>query len=247
MLQVPPGRCPRRRPRRAAGPARAGGGRPPRRRHGQSGRRAATQVVHDVAGTVRVLDAAVAARAARSSACGGPGPGRRRAGHPRRAVHEYLAPTRSATASPTPRWSCPRCTALGRPRPASRVVAVFVQRALAGEPCVVHGDGASRGTCSTWTTRSTPSSRALDRADGATVEVGTGIATTIGDLQAAVVRVAGVDRGTGGSAGPTSRARSSSIPVGLRAARLEAVDHARGRPRRRGRRASGVNSRRSTP
>ena len=161
----------------------------------KTGRRAPSQVVHDVAGTVRVLDAAVAVGSRKLVCVAG---ARSQAdvvrGIPARAVHEYLAAyqDRHGLAHTTvvlPTVYGPRQT----PATESSVVAVFVQRALAGEPCVVHGDGTQARDLLYVDDAVDALVKALDRADGATIEVGTGEVTTIAELQAAVARAAGVE------------------------------------------------------
>jgi UDP-glucose 4-epimerase len=161
----------------------------------KSGRRAATQVVHDVAGTVHVLDAAVAAGARKVVCVAG---ARSQAdvvrGIPARAVHEYLTAyeDRHGLAHTTivlPTVYGPRQTTATE----SSVVAVFVQRALAAQPCVVHGDGTQTRDLLYVDDAVDALVRALQHADGATVEVGTGDQTTVSELQAAVAAVAGVE------------------------------------------------------
>jgi len=161
----------------------------------KAARRAATQVVHEVAGTVHVLDAAVAAGARKVVCVAG---ARAQAdvvrGIPARAVHEYLAAyqDRHGLAHTTvvlPTIYGPRQT----PATESSVVAVFVQRALAGQTCVVHGDGTQTRDLLYVDDAVDALVRAMGHADGATVEVGTGIATTVSDLHATVARVAGVE------------------------------------------------------
>lgn len=161
----------------------------------KAGRRAPAQVVHDVAGAVRVLDVAVASGVRKVVCVAGV---RSQAdvvrGIPARAVHEYLDAyqERHGLAHTTvvlPTVYGPRQTTATE----SSVVAVFVQRALAGEPCVVHGDGSQARDLLYVDDAVDALVRSLDRADGATVEVGTGVATTIAELQAAVARVAGVE------------------------------------------------------
>ena len=104
----------------------------------KAGRGASSQVVHDVAGTVRVLDAAVAA-GCRKVVCVASARAQADAvrGIPARAVHEYLAAyqERHGLAHTTlvlPTVYGPRQTT----RTESSVVAVFVERVLAGQPCV---------------------------------------------------------------------------------------------------------------
>jgi len=161
----------------------------------KAGRRAHRQVVHDVAGTVCVLDAAVAA-GARKVVCVAAA----RAqlddvrGIPARAVHEYLAAygARHDLAHTTlvlPTVYGPRQT----PQTESSVVAVFVARALAGEPCVVHGDGSQARDLLYVDDAVDALVKALHHGDGATVEVGSGTATSVRDLQAAVARAVGAD------------------------------------------------------
>jgi len=159
----------------------------------RSGRAAHRQVVHDVAGTVRVLDAAVAAgagkvvcvAAARSQAD-------EVRGIPARAVHEYLGAYEARhglrhTTLVLPTVYGPRQTT----RTESSVVAVLVRRAVAGEPCVVHGDGSQARDLLYVDDAVDALVKALDRADGDVVEVGTGVATTIAELHAAVSRAVG--------------------------------------------------------
>jgi UDP-glucose 4-epimerase len=161
----------------------------------KAGRRAPAQVVHDVAGTVRVLDAAVAVRARKVVCVAG---ARAQAdvvrSIPARAVQEYLGAyeARHGLAHTTvvlPTVYGPHQT----PATESSVVAVFVQRALAGGPCVVHGDGTQARDLLYVDDAVDALVRALDRADGAVVEVGSGEATTIAELQVAVARAAGVE------------------------------------------------------
>jgi UDP-glucose 4-epimerase len=161
----------------------------------KAGRRPHQQVVHDVAGTVAVLDAAVAAGSRKVVCVAG---ARSQAdvvrGIPARAVHEYLAAyeDRHGLAHTTlvlPTVYGPRQTTATE----SSVVAVFVQRALAGQPCVVHGDGAQARDLLYVDDAVDALAKALDHADGATVEVGTGVATTIAELQALVARIAGAE------------------------------------------------------
>lgn len=160
----------------------------------KTGRRAPDQVVRDVAGTVHVLDAAVAAGTRKVVCVAG---ARAQAdvirGIPARAVHEYLAAyeDRHGLAHTTvvlPTVYGPRQTTVTE----SSVVAVFVQRALAGQPCVVHGDGTQARDLLYVDDAVDALVKASEHADGATVEVGTGVATTMADLQASVARVAGV-------------------------------------------------------
>jgi nucleoside-diphosphate-sugar epimerase len=77
-------------------------------------------------------------------------------------------------------------------RTESSVVAVFVERALAGEPCVVHGDGSQARDLLYVDDAVDALVKALHHADGATVEIGTGTATSIADLHAAVASAVGV-------------------------------------------------------
>jgi UDP-glucose 4-epimerase len=161
----------------------------------KSGRDAAEQVVHDVSGTVRVLDAAVAA-GARKVVC--VASARAQAddvrGIPARAVHEYLVAYRSRhglahTTLVLPTVYGPRQTT----RTESSVVAVFVQRALAGEACVVHGDGRQARDLLYVDDAVDALVRALDRADDEVLEVGTGSARTVAELHAAVADAVGHD------------------------------------------------------
>ncbi len=161
----------------------------------KAGRRAPDQIVRDVAGTVRVLDAAVAAGTRKVVCVAG---ARAQAdvvrGIPARAVHEYLAAyeDRHGLAHTTvvlPTVYGPRQT----PATESSVVAVLVRRALAGEPCVVHGDGSQARDLLYVDDAVDALVKAIDRADGATVEVGTGVATPIAELQAKVAAAAGVE------------------------------------------------------
>lgn len=161
----------------------------------KAGRRAPAQVVQDVAGTVHVLDAAVAAGTRKIVCVAG---ARSQAdvvrGIPARAVHEYLGAyeDRHGLAHTTivlPTVYGPRQTTITE----SSVVAVFVQRALAAEPCVVHGDGGQTRDLLYVDDAVDALVKAVGHADGATVEVGTGTATTIAELQAAVARAAGVE------------------------------------------------------
>lgn len=161
----------------------------------KSGRDAAEQVVHDVSGTVRVLDAAVAA-GVRKVVC--VASARAQAdqvrGIPARAVQEYLAAygDRHGLAHTTlvlPTVYGPRQTT----RTESSVVAVFVQRALAGEACVVHGDGHQARDLLYVDDAVDALVRALDRADGEVLEVGSGATVAIADLHAAVGDAVGHD------------------------------------------------------
>lgn len=160
----------------------------------KAGRRAPDQVVHDVAGTVHVLDAAVAAGSRKVVCVAG---ARAQAdvvrGIPARAVHEYLTAyqDRHGLAHTTvvlPTVYGPRQT----PATESSVVAVFVRRALAGQPCVIHGDGAQARDLLYVDDAVDALVKAIEHADGTTVEVGTGVATTIAELQSMVARAAGV-------------------------------------------------------
>jgi UDP-glucose 4-epimerase len=153
------------------------------------------QVEHDVAGTVRVLDAAVAAGVRKVVCVAG---ARAQAdvvrGIPARAVHEYLAAyhDRHGLAHTTlvlPTVYGPRQT----PRTESSVVAVFVHRVLAGEACVVHGDGTQARDLLYVDDAVDALVKATAHADGDTIEVGTGRAVAIADLQAAVAVAAGVE------------------------------------------------------
>lgn len=161
----------------------------------KAGRRPDRQVVHDVAGTVRVLDAAVAAGARKVVCVAGA-----RAQHdevrgiPARAVHEYLAAYQDRhglvhTTVVLPTVYGPRQTT----RTESSVVAVFVERALAGEPCVVHGDGTQTRDLLYVDDAVDALVKALHHGDGSTVEVGTGAATSIADLHAAVTAAVGTE------------------------------------------------------
>jgi UDP-glucose 4-epimerase len=159
----------------------------------KAGRRPDRQVVQEVAATVRVLDAAVAAGARKvvcvASARAQADPMR---GIPARAVQEYLGAhhDRHGLAHTTlvlPTVYGPRQTT----RTESSVVAVFVQRVLAGEPCVIHGDGSQTRDLLFVDDAVDALDKALLHADGAVVEVGTGTSTSIEDLHAAVVRTAG--------------------------------------------------------
>ena len=161
----------------------------------KASRRSADQVVRDVAGTVRVLDAAVAA-GARKVVC--VASVRAQAdvvrGIPARAVHEYLGAyeDRHGLAHTTvvlPTVYGPRQT----PATESSVVAVLVQRALAGGPCVVHGDGSQSRDLLFVDDAVDALVKAVGHADGTTVEVGTGTATSVADLQAVIARAVGVD------------------------------------------------------
>lgn len=161
----------------------------------KAGRSAPAQAVHDVAGTVHVLDAAVAA-GTRKVVC--VASARAQAdvvrGIPARAVHEYLAAyeERHGIAHTTivlPTVYGPRQTTATE----SSVVAVFVQRALAGQPCVVHGDGTQARDLLYVDDAVDALVRSLAHGDGATVEVGTGVLTTMAELRVAVARVAGVE------------------------------------------------------
>lgn len=161
----------------------------------KAGRRTSAQVVHEVAGTVHVLDAAVAAGARKVVCVAG---ARAQAdvvrGIPARAVHEYLTAyeDRHGLAHTTivlPTVYGPRQTTATE----SSVVAVFVQRVLAGQPCVVHGDGSQARDLLYVDDAVDALVKATGHADGATVEVGTGTATSVSELQAMVARVAGVE------------------------------------------------------
>jgi UDP-glucose 4-epimerase len=161
----------------------------------KAGRRAPDQVVHDVAGTVHVLEAAVAAGSRKVVCVAG---ARSQAdvvrGIPARAVHEYLAAfqDRHGLAHTTvvlPTVYGPRQTTATE----SSVVAVFVQRALSGQPCVVHGDGSQTRDLLYVDDAVDALVKAIEHADGATVEVGTGQATTIAELQRLVASAAGVE------------------------------------------------------
>jgi UDP-glucose 4-epimerase len=161
----------------------------------KAARRAPDQVVHDVAGTVHVLDAAVAAGSRKVVCVAG---ARSQAdavrGIPARAVHEYLAAyqDRHGLAHTTvvlPTVYGPRQTTATE----SSVVAVFVQRALAGQPCVVHGDGDQTRDLLYVDDAVDALVKAIEHADGATVEVGTGRATTIAELQRLVAAAAGAE------------------------------------------------------
>ncbi len=161
----------------------------------KASRRAPDQVVRDVAGTVRVLDAAVAA-GARKVVC--VASARAQAdvvrGIPARAVHEYLGAyeDRHGLAHTTvvlPTVYGPRQT----PATESSVVAVLVQRALGGGPCVVHGDGSQSRDLLFVDDVVDALVKAVQHADGTTVEIGTGVSTSIADLQALVARAVGTD------------------------------------------------------
>lgn len=161
----------------------------------KAGRSARDQVVRDVAGTVAVLDAAVAA-GTRKVICVASARAQADAvrGIPARAVHEYLAAyeDRHGLAHTTvvlPTVYGPRQT----PATESSVVAVLVQRALAGEPCVLHGDGTQARDLLYVDDAVDALVKAVRHADGATVEVGTGVATSIADLQAIVTGAVGVE------------------------------------------------------
>lgn len=158
-------------------------------------RQARAQVVHDVAGTVHVLDAAVAAGTRKIVCVAG---ARAQAdvvrGIPARAVHEYLAAYGERhglvhTTVVLPTVYGPRQTTATE----SSVVAVFVQRALAGQPCVIHGDGSQARDLLYVDDAVDALVRSLGHGDGETVEVGTGALTTVAELQEAVARVAGVE------------------------------------------------------
>lgn len=159
----------------------------------KAGRRATRQVVADVAGTVAVLDAAAGA-ATRKVVCvaGARAQADDIRGIPARAVHEYLAAYHERfglqhTTLVLPTVYGPRQT----PATESSVVAVFVERALAGEACVVHGDGAQARDLLYVDDAVDALVRAIAHGDGVTVEVGTGAPTSVADLQAAVARATG--------------------------------------------------------
>lgn len=161
----------------------------------KAGRRPARQVIAEVAGTVQVLEAAVAA-GTRKVVCvaGARAQADEIRGIPARAVHEYLAAyhDRHGLAHTTlvlPTVYGPRQT----PATESSVVAVFVRRALAGEACVVHGDGTQSRDLVHVDDAADALVKAMTHADGATVEVGTGTATSIAELQAAVARAVGTE------------------------------------------------------
>lgn len=161
----------------------------------KAGRRPASQVVHDVAGTVHVLEAAAAA-GVRKVVCvaGARAQADALRGIPARAVHEFLAAyeDRHGLAHTTivlPTVYGPRQTTATE----SSVVAVFVQRALAGQPCVVHGDGTQARDLLYVDDAVDALVKATAHADGATVEIGTGVMTTVSDLHEMVARVAGVE------------------------------------------------------
>ena len=81
-------------------------------------------------------------------------------------------------------------------------------------PCVVHGDGTQARDLLYVDDAVDALVKALDRADGATVEIGTGEATTIAEPPggSGPRRPASSVRQCPGSCGPTSPARSSPIP-----------------------------------
>ena len=156
-------------------------------------RSAPDQVIRDVAGTVRVLDAAAAA-GSRKIVCvaGARSQADEVRGIPARAVHEYLAAYHdrhglSHTTIVLPTVYGPRQTTTTE----SSVVAVFVARVRAGERCVVHGDGTQTRDLLYVDDAIDALVKAMVHADGVTVEVGSGTQTSVAELQAAVARVGG--------------------------------------------------------
>lgn len=156
-------------------------------------RTAPDQAIRDVGGAVRVLDAAVAAGSRKVVCVAG---ARSQADDvrciPARAVHEYLGAyhDRDGLAHTTvvlPTVYGPRQTTATE----SSVVAVFVARVLAGERCVVHGEGTQSRDLLYVDDAVDALVKAMNHADGTTVEVGWGAAVTIADLRAAVARIGG--------------------------------------------------------
>ncbi len=159
----------------------------------KAGRSPTRQADVDIAGTIQVLEGAVAA-GARKVVCvaGARAQADALRGIPARAVHEYLAAyqDRHGLAHTTvvlPTVYGPRQTTATE----SSVVAVFATRLLAGEACVVHGDGTQARELLYVDDAVDALVKAIERADGVTVEVGWGETVTVRELQAAVARVAG--------------------------------------------------------
>jgi UDP-glucose 4-epimerase len=160
----------------------------------KASRRPHRQLARDVAGTVRVLDAAVTAGTGKVVFVAG---ARAQAddvrGIPDRAVHEYLTAYEARhrlrhTTLVLPTVYGPRQGTATE----SSVVAVFVQRALAGEAAVIHGDGTQARDLLYVDDAVDALVKAVSAADGEVVEVGSGRGTPVAELHAAVAVAAGV-------------------------------------------------------
>ncbi len=144
-------------------------------------------------------------------------------GIPDRAVHEYLAAYAevhgvASTTLVAPTVYGPRQT----PATESSVVATFVARCLAGEACVVHGDGRQTRDLLHVDDAVDALVRAVERDVAApaaeVVEIGTGVATSVADLRAAVAEACGVDVApVPGPARPGEPGDVSVDPSGARA------------------------------
>lgn len=151
------------------------------------------QATLDVAGTVRVLEGARRA-GARKIVCVASAKAQLDDVRciPGRAVHEYLEAYRDRyglahTTLVLPTVYGPRQT----PSTESSVVAVFVERVLSGQPCVLHGDGTQQRDLLYVDDAVDAFVRALTHGDGAVLEIGTGVLTAVRDLQTAVMEAAG--------------------------------------------------------
>ena len=115
-----------------------------------------------------------------------------------------------------------------RQRPASEapldadgaVVATFVARLLAGEPCTVHGDGEQTRDLLYVDDCVDAFVRALDRGDGLVINVGTGVETSVSDLYAALAAATGVDRPARSAAAHRGELQRAALDAGRAAIQL---------------------------
>lgn len=105
------------------------------------------------------------------------------------------------------------------PHGESGVVAIFARRLLAGEPCVIHGDGKQTRDFVYVTDVVEAFLAAADAGEGETINVGTGIETTVSDLYSVMAKICGnLNPPQYGSARPGDLQRSALDPS--KAARL---------------------------
>ncbi len=176
------------------------------------------QALVDVVGAVRVLEGARRA-GTRKVVCVASARAQLDAirGIPGRAVHEYLEAYRERhgiahTTVVLPTVYGPRQTSATE----SSVVAVFVERVLAGEPCVVHGAGDQRRDLLYVDDAIDALVRATTHGDGTVVEIGTGTLTSVSELQRAVCAAAGAEGRV--VPGPAREGEPGSVPVDPRRA-----------------------------